>query len=241
MEQSLASRLEVILKRIEAAAIGVSRDPSEVTLVAVSKLKSTDLMREYLSAARQLGVRVIFGENYVKELTQKIAELGSVAEFHLIGPLQSNKVKQAVRIADVIESVHSVKILETVAKEAKAIGKRQAVYLQVNIGVDPAKSGFLADEVLAAINLASKSSGSLSLLGLMTITPYYGEGLGERARRDFAALRGLRDSLVANGAGCFFKGGRIALSMGMSSDYEVAIEEGANLVRIGSAIFGERY
>jgi pyridoxal phosphate enzyme (YggS family) len=240
VEHGLASRLEGILRRIEASAIGVSRNPSAVTLVAVSKLKSTDLMREYLAAARCLGVRVVFGENYVQELTQKVAELGSVAEFHLIGALQSNKVKQAVRVADVIESVHSVKVLELVAKEAQAIGKRQAVYIQVNIGVDPAKSGFLADDVLSAIDLAAKRSESLSVLGLMTITPYYGEGQDEIVRRDFVALRGLRDSLVANGVARFFEGERIALSMGMSSDFEVAIEEGADLVRIGSAIFGER-
>jgi pyridoxal phosphate enzyme (YggS family) len=240
MDSDLASRLEGILKRIEAAATRVGRDPKEITLVAVSKLKPAELMRDYLESALRFGVRVVFGENYLQELCLKISELGAVGEFHLIGPLQSNKVKQAVRSADVIESVHSEKILEALAKEAKAIGKRQSIYLQVNIGLDPAKSGFLADQVLSAINLASERSDSVSLLGLMTITPYYGEGQGESARRDFIALRGLRDSLVAAGAARFFDGGQIALSMGMSSDFEVAIEEGADLVRIGSAIFGER-
>jgi pyridoxal phosphate enzyme (YggS family) len=156
----------------------------------------------------------------------------------MIGPLQSNKVKDAVRYSDVIESVHSTRIMLLIAEAARAIGKVQYIFLQVNIGSDPNKSGFAEEEVKPAIELAAVHRDALELVGLMTITPY--EEDPELTRRHFTALADVRRDLVNSGLARQFSGGRIALSMGMSADYPVAIEEGADFVRIGTALFGER-
>jgi uncharacterized pyridoxal phosphate-containing UPF0001 family protein len=156
----------------------------------------------------------------------------------MIGPLQSNKVKEAVLYSDVIESVHSEKILNLIADHAQRLGKRQRIMLQVNIGRDPLKSGFDPSGVVSAITLASARERDLELVGLMTITPYEAEP--EETRVYFKAMRELRDALVGEGLHHRFSSSRVLLSMGMSGDYQVAIEEGADLVRVGTAIFGAR-
>ena len=235
---SIADRLEDVWVEIGEAASRSGRAEGEVRLVAVSKKKPIEDLREYEKAAQAKGIPVIFGENYLQELKHKSEAISPESQVHMIGPLQSNKVKDAVRYSDVIESVHSTRILLLIAEAARVIGKVQSIFLQVNIGGDPNKSGFAEGEVKPAIELAAVHRDALELVGLMTITPY--EEDPELTRRYFTELADLRRDLVNSGLGRQFSGGRIALSMGMSADYPVAIEEGADFVRIGTALFGER-
>jgi pyridoxal phosphate enzyme (YggS family) len=196
------------------------------------------MMREYVAAAQAKGVRIVFGENYVQEIKAKRAELGAAVELHLIGPLQSNKIRDAVALADVIQSVHSQAVLDGIAKEALRQGKRQRVFLQVNIGNDPAKSGFRADELPSVFDSLSIHQSCIEAVGLMTITPYYDEAA--HVRPDFQKMAGLRSSLCSQGFAKLFTDSSIFLSMGMSGDFDIAIEEGADFVRVGTALFGER-
>jgi pyridoxal phosphate enzyme (YggS family) len=234
MEQRLAEVVEAIAR----AAARAGRNPASVTLVAVSKRKSVAEMQQYIAAASARGIRIVFGESYVQELKAKRSELSVAGEMHLIGPLQSNKVCDAVRLADVIESVHSRKVLGAIAKEARARGKRQPILLQVNIGRDPQKSGFSPEEISAVCQEMTAYHDCLALKGLMTITPLYAGP--EDARGDFRALDELRKALVASEVHRCFEDSTILLSMGMSSDFDIAIEEGADIVRVGSALFGDR-
>jgi uncharacterized pyridoxal phosphate-containing UPF0001 family protein len=133
---SIEARLQEVRKRLQSAAGKVGRNPNSVTLVAVSKTKSIEAMREYSAIAGRLALPVVFGENYLQEIKEKRPHVAADAELHMIGPLQSNKVRDAVGLCDVIESVHSLKVLELVAKEAARINKRQRILLQVNIGAD---------------------------------------------------------------------------------------------------------
>jgi hypothetical protein len=235
---SIASNLGLVLDSIESAAKPAGRSVSDIVLVAVGKKKPLEDLRAYEIAARERGVSCVFGENYLQELKTKRVGMGDFACFHMIGPLQSNKVKEAVLYSDVIESVHSEKVLALVAKHAHQIGKRQKIMLQVNIGRDPLKSGFDPSEVVGAIELATSYVRDVELVGLMTITPYEAEP--EETRVYFKAMRELRDALIANGLEKYFTSARVLLSMGMSGDYHVAIEEGADIVRVGTAIFGAR-
>jgi len=234
----IGENLSSVLAAIGAAAKRARRVSGGVVVVAASKRQPASALREYQEAARSLGIRTVFGESYVQELKLKRAELPAGAEFHVIGALQRNKVRDAVRLADVIESVHSLPILEAVAAAARAEGKRQPIFLQVNISADPAKSGLNPADVAAVVALASHHSDAIRLDGLMAITALY--EAPEEARPDFAKMAALRRELEAGGLAEHFDGGRILLSMGMSSDYAIAVEEGADLVRIGTSIFGER-
>ncbi|MEY4701112.1 MAG: hypothetical protein RL326_1299 [Pseudomonadota bacterium] len=235
---SIASNLELVLDSIESAAKAPGRSASDITLVAVSKKKPLEDLRAYEIAARERRVPCVFGENYLQELKIKRAGMGDFACFHMIGPLQSNKVKEAVLYSDVIESVHSEKILNLIADHARRVGKRQKIMLQVNIGRDPSKSGFEPSEVAEAIAVAGTHKENVELVGLMTITPYEAEP--EETRVYFRAMRELRDALIADGLEKHFTSSRVLLSMGMSGDYHVAIEEGADIVRVGTALFGAR-
>ncbi len=229
----LRERLDSVLSRIEAArARSVLGQP--VQLVAVSKKQPVELMREYLEACASCTVSpsVVFGENYVQEWEQKREALHAQSEegvppVHMIGNLQRNKAARAVALFDVIQSIHSIALLQAVGQAATKYGKQQDVFLQVNISKDPSKAGFSAEEVLDAFT-SGRSMSSIAVRGLMTITREYESA--EEARLDFRALRELRDSMDL----------ALELSMGMSSDFEVAIEEGATLVRVGTALFGER-
>jgi len=235
---SIADRLSLVIKKIDLAATRAGRRVDEITLVAVSKKQSAESMVEYAEAANSLGIAVVYGESYLQELRSKSSQLPEGASVHLIGPLQSNKIKEGVKLADVIESAHSLKALELIAKEARAIGKKQRVFIQVNIGSDPKKSGFTAESLNDAFQVAGRNEDALILEGLMTITPFYDEP--ENARKDFRSMNQLREDLVRSGANRMFSGGKITLSMGMSADFEIAIEEGADLVRVGTALFGSR-
>jgi pyridoxal phosphate enzyme (YggS family) len=235
---SVRENLAVVLASIKQAAHSAQRQAEGITLVAVSKKKPTVLMREYIEAAQEQGIRVVFGENYVQELKQKRAELGEGVELHLIGPLQSNKIRDAVKFADVIQSVHSMAVLEEIVREAQARAKRQRIFLQVNIGNDPAKSGWTAGDIPEVLKCIPGYSDSIDVVGLMTITPWYDQP--ELARPEFMKMSQLRADLIRQGYAHHFADSHIYLSMGMSADFDIAIAEGADYVRVGTALFGER-
>ena len=207
-------------------------------MVAVSKTKPLSAMEEYARAAGAAHQPVVFGENYIQEIATKHDRLPEGSQLHMIGPLQSNKIRGAVAMCDVIESAHSEKTIEGIAKEVAKIGKRQRIFLQVNIGRDELKSGFAPEEIEKALEICARHPDSLEIEGLMTILPYSDNR--EASRPHYRALNHLREDLLSRGFGERFSRGQIKLSMGMSDDFEVAIEEGADLVRIGTALFGER-
>lgn len=219
-----------IQERIRQAALSCGRDPEIIRLVAVTKTVSPEHIRQAMDA----GLR-IFGESYIQEAMTKIdAIAGKAVSWHFIGHLQSNKAKYAVRCFDLIHSVDSLSLAEALNRQAERIHKIQDILVQVNISGEPTKSGTAIDEAIALVN-AIRWMENLSVKGLMTIPPFFDQP--EKARPYFKALAGLKDqiqkqSLPGNGM--------TELSMGMTGDFEVAIEEGATLVRIGTAIFGER-
>jgi pyridoxal phosphate enzyme (YggS family) len=220
----VADNLRGIRERIAAAAKRAGRDPAEVTLVAVSKVHPPEAIR----AAHAAGQRV-FGENYVQELVGKARALEDLEDvsFHFIGHLQRNKAKDVVQLNVVVETVDSVRLADALAKRAAAAGKCLSVMVQVNVGGEAQKSGCAPSEVASVVKTVREHE-SLELLGLMTIPPL--TEAAEESRPFFAALRELRDAHTPG----------LALSMGMSHDFEVAIEEGATHVRVGTAIFGPR-
>ena len=208
-------------KRIARAAERVGRSPSEITLVAVTKTVASSLIRQAFEA----GIRH-FGENRVQEAKSKIGELSTLEPpptWHMVGHLQTNKVKIAVDIFDIIQSIDSVRLAEIVSQRAQ---RGLPILLQVNISGEASKSGFSLAEVSSAAERIARLP-HLEVKGLMTIAPLANDP--EEARPIFRQLRQLGRSL-----------GLEHLSMGMSDDFEVAIEEGATVIRIGRAIFGKR-
>jgi PLP dependent protein len=206
---------------ISEAATAAQRAPTAVQLVAVSKTYEADHIRPVL----QLGHRV-FGENRVQEAKAKWPALRAEypgLELHLIGPLQSNKSAEAVALFDVIQTVDRLKIAEALAAEMKKQGKHPKLFVQVNTGHEPQKAGIAPDDVASFLSHL-RDTLNLTVEGLMCIPP-----VEEEPRKHFAMLRALATTH-----------GLTHLSMGMSSDYEAAIAEGATLVRVGSAIFGAR-
>ncbi len=225
----MRQRLESIEARIREAAEKCGRDPQSIRLVAVSKTVPSERVLEAVNA----GVTIL-GENYIQEAREKFNALSAqTLEWHFIGHLQSNKAKYAVRIFDLIHSVDSVKLARELNKRAEKINKIQDILVQVNISQEASKSGVTMDQTKTLIE-ASTAMPNLRVLGLMTMPPFFNEP--EKARPFFRALRNLRDQLNDLGIG----GALNELSMGMTGDFEVAIEEGATLVRIGTAIFGAR-
>ena len=226
----LKQRLENIRERIHRVADSCNRDPDSIRLVAVSKTVPAETVKTAIEAGAK-----ILGENYVQEAREKFNELVHYpVSWHFIGHLQSNKAKYAVRLFDLIHSVDSLKLARALDKEAKKVDKIQPILIQINISGEDTKSGISAAEVPGLILEVSQLE-NLSLEGLMTMPPYFYQP--EKVRPYFAALRELRDRLkdqpIPNVS-------MDELSMGMTGDFEVAIEEGATLVRIGTAIFGER-
>lgn len=228
--ESMKTRLNTINKRIKNAALGCGRDPDEIKLVAVSKKKPASDIRLAFDAGTS-----IFGENYIQESMEKSEALKDLnLSWHYIGHLQSNKAKFAVKIFDLIHSVDSLKLAKEIDKQAMKTGKIQNILIQVNISMEESKSGVEEDN---AENLVKEISHleNLSVRGLMTMPPYYNEP--EMVKPYFKALRLLRDKIKV----LDLKNVHMdELSMGMTGDFESAIEEGATLVRIGTAIFGER-
>jgi pyridoxal phosphate enzyme (YggS family) len=226
----LRKQLESIRRRIRDRALACGRDPETIRLVAVSKTVAADRVREALEAGVQ-----ILGENYVQEAREKFTLLSSYpVSWHFIGHLQSNKAKYAVRLFDLIHSVDSLKLALELNRQAQKINKIQQILIQVNLAEEPTKSGAHEQDLIELITKVS-SLENLSLRGLMTMPPFFDDP--ERARPFFRWLRLLRDRLSAKSLG---NAALKELSMGMTGDFEAAIEEGATLVRIGTAIFGKR-
>jgi pyridoxal phosphate enzyme (YggS family) len=217
---SIADNVTTVRSRIAAACARSGRDSREVTLVAVTKVFPADYVEQAIAA----GVADV-GENRVQEARDKKPLVRGSARWHLIGHLQSNKAKDAVKLFEMIQTVDSVELAQKIARAAEAAGKRQEILLQVNIGNEEQKSGAERADVPALVT-ALRGIDALDLRGLMAIPPV---GPVEETRRYFRELRALRDDV-----------GVEQLSMGMSEDFEAAIEEGATIVRVGRAIFGSR-
>lgn len=227
----IRSALSRVIEKIDCAARKSGRDPDDVRLVAVSKTVPMDRIIEAVHA----GV-VIFGENRVQEASEKIRDIGSRirnknVEWHLIGHLQKNKCKTAVRLFDLIHSLDSPELADMLDRHSAQIGKKQRVLIQVKIADEDTKHGVPEKDLNRLIEHV-RHLDNLELEGLMTMPPFFADP--EKARPFFSRLRQLRDDAAARGVSL------PELSMGMSGDYEVAIQEGSTLVRIGTAIFGER-
>jgi pyridoxal phosphate enzyme (YggS family) len=217
---SIRDDLAAVERRIAEACARAGRRREEVTLIAVSKTKPAAMLDEAIAA----GVTEL-GENRVQEARDKKPLVRGSARWHLIGHLQSNKAKDAVRLFDVIQTIDTSELAEKVARAAAAAGKVQDILIEVNIGLEPQKSGVHPAEIDVLV-AAIDDLEHLRLLGVMAIPP---AGVPEETRRYFRQLRLLRDHL-----------GLEHVSMGMTDDFETAIEEGATIIRVGRAIFGER-
>jgi len=222
--------LKAVQQRIAETCARCGRDPGAVCLVSVTKTMSAETVRLAIQAGADL-----FGENYIQEAREKCGALAEYPVFwHFIGHLQTNKAKYAVKLFDLIHTVDSLRLATELDREARKIGKVQKILIQVNIGKEVSKSGIDAESAETLIRSLSVFP-NLSVRGLMVIPPFFDEP--ERVRPYFKGLRELRDSLNKPGISGISLD---ALSMGMTGDFEAAIEEGATLVRIGTAIFGER-
>jgi pyridoxal phosphate enzyme (YggS family) len=228
---SLAENLSDIRRRIDAACIRVSRDANDVKLVAVSKTHPAGVIRD----AIQIG-STVFGENKVQEAEAKILVVGrEAAEWHLIGHLQSNKARKAVQLFDVIQSVDSVELATRLERICIEDGREELpVLVQLDLGGEVTKSG-ISEGDLPELAEYLQDCERLRFTGLMILPPW--NDLPEATRPYFRRLREIRDEYESRH---LFADGRGELSMGMSHDFEVAIEEGATIVRVGTAIFGER-
>jgi pyridoxal phosphate enzyme (YggS family) len=230
---SIATNIAAIQERIAAAARRAGRLSADIALMAVTKTHPPEQIREAYSAGLRL-----FGENRVQEFAAKTGELKdlSEAQWHMIGHLQTNKAARAVELFHVVDSVDSVKLAEKLNAAAQAAGKKLPVLIEINVGGEAAKSGVApGSHELEDLLLASPKFEALEFRGLMTVPPFSDDP--EQARPFFRKLRELRDAIASR------KLPRISmqqLSMGMSHDFEVAIEEGSTCVRVGTAIFGER-
>jgi pyridoxal phosphate enzyme (YggS family) len=217
----ISANIEAVKGRISRACQHAGRSPDEVTLIAITKTVEPSA----IAAAAKSGI-THFGENRVQEAITKIGQLSGLKPspiWHMVGHLQSNKAKAAVELFDMIDSVDSVRLAEALSRRTR---KTLPILLEVNVAAEASKSGFPVTEVAPALETISRLP-RLDIKGLMTVAPLVAEA--EQIRPVFRKLRSLRDSL-----------GLEHLSMGMTDDFEVAIEEGATMVRIGRAIFGER-
>ena len=229
--ETLRARLERVLARVAESARRAGRAPGEVALIAVSKTQPAEVLREALAAGAQ-----VFGENRVQEAEGKIEALGRGPRWHLIGHLQSNKARRAARLFDCIQSVDSAALLTRLERVCEEDGReRLDVLLQLDLGGEATKTGAAVGELPALLE-ALGACARVRCRGLMTLPPYFEDA--RLVRPYFRRLRGLRDELAARGV--FGVGVAGELSMGMSHDFEVAVEEGATMVRVGTAIFGAR-
>jgi pyridoxal phosphate enzyme (YggS family) len=224
---SLAENLDAIQQRIHAACDRAGRDPGSVTLLAVTKGQPP----EVVSAAARLG-QVLFGENKVQEARAKIPLCPGRLRWHFIGHLQSNKCREAVELFGMIQSVDSLSLAREISKRAEAAGRTLPVMLEVNIAGEGSKFGYAPEKLLAELKELN-ALPRLEIHGLMTVPPWTAEP--EKTRPHFRRLRELKEQ-----AGAVLGAPLPHLSMGMSGDFEMAIEEGATLVRIGTALFGPR-
>lgn len=229
MNKSIAANIDEIKKRIALSAARADRDPGEIKLMAVTKTVTAERVKEAIDAGITL-----FGENYVQEAKEKITALGKDVRWHMIGHLQTNKSKYVVRLFNCVQSVDRLELAQELDKRAGLAGYKIYVLIEVNVSGEQTKSGIAAPET---INLVKKVSAleNISVRGLMTMPPFSDNP--EDSRPYFRALKEISRQISK---------ARIPrvmmdeLSMGMTDDFEVAIEEGATIVRIGRAIFGER-
>ena len=215
----IATSLRGVRERIDRACDRARRDPASVTLVAVSKVQPVEAIREALEAGQR-----DFGENYAQEFREKADAIGAQVEWHFLGALQTNKVKMVVGRIALLHTCDRPSLAQELNKRAASLGVVQRVLVEVNLAREPQKGG-IAPAELPSFVAALRNLPSLRCEGLMCIPP-----ADEDAKQHFRRLRELRDEL----------GGLPELSMGMSADYEAAIEEGATIVRVGTAIFGAR-
>ena len=230
MAMDLASNINSVRERIERAATKVGRNSHEIRLVAVSKRVKPELIVEALD----LGINT-FGENYAQEFRDKERLLGSETDskinWHFIGQIQKNKVKYIVGKVELIHSLDSISVAQEINKRAQSLEIKVPVLVEVDTAGEESKGGVKSSRLEEFVG-ELRALGALDVQGLMTMPPYFDDK--EKARPYFIKLREIRDSLIAS-----FPALR-ELSMGMSGDFEVAIEEGATIVRVGTAIFGER-
>jgi PLP dependent protein len=230
---SISGNLDAVRERIARSARRSGRDPGEIALMAVSKTQTPQRIREAYNAGQRL-----FGENRVQEFADKAAALFDLhdADWHMIGHLQTNKAAKTTELFRAVDSVDSLKLAEKLDAAARALGRKLDVLLEINIGGETAKTGLPLDSpAVEQLLTAAPRLDALVFRGLMTVPPFTDDPEG--ARPYFRKLRGLRDTIAAR------KLPAVAmdqLSMGMSHDFEVAIEEGSTCVRVGTAIFGER-
>ncbi len=249
--ESIKERLRYIKEEIRAAALSCGRNPDGITLIAVSKKKSVELIQKGIGE----GVTVL-GENYIQEAVEKIDSIDSISSvdcvdsagsvenvesvesghvsWHFIGHLQSNKAKFAVKYFDFIHTVHSFKLAKEISRQAEKIGRVQKILMQINISEEESKSGASAPEAIELARDISKLE-HVAVKGLMGMPPFFDDP--EQARPYFKALVQIKTAIEKeNISGISME----HLSMGMSNDFRVAIEEGSSMVRIGTAIFGSR-
>lgn len=225
----VAENYRYVLKKVEEACARSGRDPKDVTLIAVSKTKPIEMIEEAMEA----GARV-FGENKVQELCDKYEQLPKDLHWHLIGHLQRNKVKYIVDKAELIHSVDSLKLAEEISKEALKKNVEVNILIEVNVAEEESKFGVSVEETLALVEEIAKLPG-IHIQGLMTIAPYTTDP--EENRPVFRTLKKLAVDIKKKNIDNVCMD---VLSMGMTGDYQVAVEEGATLVRVGTGIFGER-
>lgn len=225
----MIKRLQHIKNRIEKTARACGRNPETICLVAVSKTIPADRVKEAIEA----GVTDL-GENYVQEARNKFNTLVAYpVSWHFIGHLQSNKAKYAVRLFDLIHSVDTIKLARELNKQSEKVNKIQDVLIQVNVSEENSKSGVYIKDIYGLLKEIGLLK-NLSIKGLMTMPPFF--NAPEKVRPYFSGLRHLRDQMVGDLPNVRLD----ELSMGMTGDFEVAIEEGATLIRVGTAIFGKR-
>jgi pyridoxal phosphate enzyme (YggS family) len=223
----IAENLKLLKERIERKCTECKREPDEIKLIAVSKFFGIDTITE----ASQLGI-TDFGENKAQELRDKFTILADKVTWHFIGTLQKNKVKYVVNSAEFIHSIDSIPLANEINKQAEKVGKIQNVLIEVKTSFEETKSGIGGETEIQSLARHCDALPNSNLTGLMTLAPFVEDN--KIIRKSFNELRKLKDEL--NKQGFNLK----ELSMGMTSDFEIAIEEGSTMLRIGSAIFGQR-
>jgi len=227
---TVQENLQLLRARIAAAARRVNRAPEEIKLLAVSKRVAPELIQEAVAAGQPL-----FGENYLQEALDKMALCGPELVWHFIGHLQSNKCRVVAEHFACVETVDRLKLATSLQRHAAALNRVLPILIQVNIGREPQKSGVLPEDAPQLLT-ALRELTNLQVRGLMAMPPFFDDP--EQARPYFRRTRELAESLAAEGL--LPTDTSLELSMGMSGDFEVAIEEGATLVRVGTALFGSR-
>ena len=230
----VAANILSIRERLTVAARRAGREPSEIALMAVSKTQPAERIREAYDAGQRL-----FGENRVQDFAAKVGTLQDLrdAEWHMIGHLQTNKAARTAELFRAVDSIDSLKLAEKLDAAARQLGRKLDVLIEINVGGEAAKSGVASDSpALEELLIAAPRLEALAFRGLMTVPPFTADSEG--ARPYFRKLRELRNQMAARNLPAIALD---QLSMGMSHDFEVAIAEGSTCVRVGTAIFGERF